>query len=88
MNLPGVSGLVLRSVRTVVSEARDAVVAAAGELTRANDAVAVARRALSAAVAAAYRAGVPVARIGEDSGLGPVGVRNLLDAVGEPRRRR
>jgi len=66
----------------------EAVTLAAAELVRANGAVATARRALTAAVVGAYRAGIPLARIAECSGITPVGLRNLLDAAGEPRRRR
>lgn len=57
-------------------------------LARATEAVHTARRDVTVATVAAYRAGMPLARIAEHTGTSPTGVQNLLDATGEPRRRK
>uniref|UniRef100_UPI002F919C02 hypothetical protein n=1 Tax=Kitasatospora indigofera TaxID=67307 RepID=UPI002F919C02 len=66
----------------------EALASAAAELIRANEAAATARRALTVTIVAAYRAGIPLSRIAKHSGIAPIGLRNLLDAAGEPRSRR
>lgn len=70
----------------VVAGAEDAVTAAVEELAAAQEAMAGARRGVTRAVVAAWRSGVSMARLGELSGLGAMGVRNLLDAAGARER--
>lgn len=60
---------------------------AAAALAAAQEAVHAARRDLSRAVTAAYRAGIPAARIAERTGMDTVSVRNLLAATGTTSRR-
>ncbi|MFG2639125.1 hypothetical protein ACGFX8_36585 [Streptomyces sp. NPDC048362] len=60
--------------------------AAAAVLREAQAAVHTARRNLTAAIVAAYRAGEPAARIAERTGATVTQIRNLLAAAGASRR--
>lgn len=59
---------------------------AAGALRDAQDAVRTARRNLTAAIVAAYRAGESAARIAERTGKSVTEIRNLLAATQTTRR--
>jgi hypothetical protein len=66
----------------------EALQGAVQALNAATEAVRAARREVTAAIVAAYRAGLPLPRIAQLNGTDPVDIRNRLEAVGEPRRRR
>jgi ribosome recycling factor len=73
------------------SPAEDATAAleqAVAALAQATDSVRTARRGVTTAVVTAYRAGMPLHQIAEHADTTPTALRNLLDAVGEPRHRR
>ncbi|MGI5144213.1 hypothetical protein [Streptomyces sp. CA-106110] len=59
---------------------------AAAALRDAQEAVHTARRNLTAAIVAAYRAGEPATRIAERTGTSVVDIRNLLAATQSSRR--
>ncbi|MFF3061462.1 hypothetical protein [Streptomyces sp. NPDC057909] len=59
--------------------------AAVAALHDAEQALRAARRNLTAAIAAAYRSGEPVARIAERTGSDVIAVRNTLAAAGASR---
>ena len=60
---------------------------AAASVRQAEQVVRAARRQLSAAIVAAYRAGEPVASIAARTGEQPYQIRNLLDVAGVRARR-